>query len=408
MGARDEFRQVYHLDVVQIPTNKPVIRVDHNDLFFKTEKGKFLGLVKKVHEINGRQQPLLIGARNVETAHRVAKILDEQELPYQLLTAEDNRSEAQKIIKAGGEGMVTVATNMAGRGTDILLGNGVERMGGLYVMGTERHESRRIDDQLIGRAGRQGEPGQSQFMVSMEDEIMQLFGSEKIIDVMEEYDIPEDEYISGKSLDLAFKKAQDFVESKNYDSRIYLYKYDRVVNFQRTQIYTLREQLLENEPGFSRFLTDCVSEVVKIIFSLRDAELIAKELQAVFNIAVDPAELRGVLVNGKSAQQEAIGNAEEKFSEFLGQSVAKIQQQPEVYVAAQKLILSVIDTNWSNHLDFMDVLKEEANLFSYSSIDPLIDFIEESKNLYNEMGRTIQKQFLRALFLYLSGHGMLE
>src|SRR6185295_14250490 len=200
MRARDEFRTVYKLDVIQIPTNKPIIRVDYDDLFFKTQKGKFIGMMKKIEQIHKKGQPLLIGTRNVETAHMVARMLDDRQFPYQLLTAEDHKAEAQKIEKAGEGGMITVATNMAGRGTDIMLGTSVEEIGGLFVIGTERHESRRIDDQLVGRAGRQGEPGESMFLISMEDEIMQLFGSEKIIDIMEAYDIPEDEYISGKGL----------------------------------------------------------------------------------------------------------------------------------------------------------------------------------------------------------------
>ena len=179
----------------------------------------------------------------MEVAHE-ATILGSYNLPYQLLTAKDHKAEAEKISKAGQSGMITVATNMAGRGTDILLGEGVAKIGGLYVIGTERHESRRIDDQLRGRSGRQGDQGESQFLISMEDEIMMLFGSEKIIDTMEEYDIPEDEYISGTSLDTAFKEPQDFVESKNFDSRLYLYKYDSVINYQRFELYKLVGQFV--------------------------------------------------------------------------------------------------------------------------------------------------------------------
>ncbi len=292
MRSRDEFKQVYKLDVVQIPTNRQVIRREHNDLFFKTQRGKFLGLLKKIQEIHGKGQPLLIGARNVEMAHAVAGVLDQAGLPYQLLTAQDHRAEAEKIAAAGQEEMITVATNMAGRGTDILLGPGVERLGGLCVLGTERHESRRIDDQLAGRAGRQGEPGESQFLISMEDEIMQLFGSERVIDLMEAYDIPEDEYVSGPSLDRAFKRAQDFVESRNLDGRLFLYKYDSVVNFQRRYVYALRDSLLERPENFAAFLQSGVAEIMQEIFALEDPALISRELGAVFSVETKTEEIR--------------------------------------------------------------------------------------------------------------------
>ncbi len=393
MQARDEFNEVYKLDVVKIPPNRPLIRKDHNDLFFKTEKGKFEGLVKKVHEIHNHGQPLLIGSRNVEVAHKVAELLDKENLPYQLLTAEDNKAEAGKIAKAGQGGMVTVATNMAGRGTDILLGDGVELRGGLYVLGTERHESRRIDDQLIGRAGRQGDAGESQFLISMEDEVMQLFGSERIIDVMEQYDIPEDEYISGASLDKAFRRAQEFIESKNYDSRIYLYKYDRVFNFQRSETATLRDRLLENEPEFQKYLAECVNQTVEEIFTQKDPEAVAASFRAVFNIEIDPAELK---VQGLTE------NVKLKFSQYLATGVLALKKQPEVYAAAQKLILSLIDTNWSSHLELMDMLKEESGLFSYASEDPLIDFITQGGKLYAQMQQTLRGQFLKALFLHVT------
>ncbi len=405
MGARDEFSQVYKLEVVQIPTNRPMARNDHNDLFFKTKKGKFLGLIKKVRQIQGRGQPLLIGARNVETAHEVARLLDGQNLPYQLLTAQDNRAEAQKIIQAGQENMITIATNMAGRGTDIVLGEGVPQRGGLFVFGTERHESRRIDDQLVGRAGRQGDPGESQFLISMEDEIMQLFGSERIIDTMEQYDIPEDEYISGPSLDRAFRKAQEFVESKNYDSRVYLYKYDRVVNYQRSQLYHLRERLLENEPEFTEFTRQAIRNSVATAFMLGDPEAICKELQDVFYIDIDPKEIKQALLGGDAKSQQQL---EEKFTNFLTQAAGKLKGIPEVHAASQQLVLEVIDSNWSTHLELMDVLKEEANLFSYASEDPLIDFIKDSTTLYQHMCDTISRQFLKYLFLHITQVGLLK
>ncbi len=403
MRARDEFSQVYRLDVVQIPTNRPLVRVDHNDLFFKTHKGKFAGLVKKVHQIHGKKQPLLIGARNVETAHLIADILSEQNLPFQMLTAADHRAEADKIAKAGQEGMITLATNMAGRGTDILLGPGVPELGGLYVMGTERHESRRIDDQLVGRAGRQGDRGESQFLISMEDEIMQLFGSEKIIDIMEEFDIPEDEYISAPTLDEAFKKAQDFVESKNYDSRIYLYKYDRVANFQRSEVYRLREMLLENEPAFEKFLLQSVADVCGEVFRLAEPQLVAEQLAAVFSLEV----------TGRKLKEEAAGagdwdSVRQKYTSYLTEKVLGLKTEKQVWEASQKLVLQIIDSNWGSHLELMDVLKEEANLFSYASEDPLIDFIKDSRQLFADLGKRIQTQFVNSLFMHLQQQGKLD
>ncbi len=412
MSSRDEFNRVYKLDVVQIPTNRPLVRLDHNDLFFKTQKGKFAGLIKKIQHINKKGQPLLIGARNVETAHTISGILDKNNLPYQMLTAKDHKAEAEKIAKAGQKGMITVATNMAGRGTDILLGQGVAEIGGLFVLGTERHESRRIDGQLVGRSGRQGDNGESQFLISMEDEIMMLFGSESIIDAMEAFGIPEDEYVSGPSLDQAFKKAQDFVESKNFDGRIYLYKYDSVTNYQRFEVYKLRDSLLENVKGFEEFVKQAIAETVENIFALKEPELISKELMDIFGLKVTGQGLKDL-------------NAEETFSETMNElfnpffksprptllssailevvkdlhgQIEKLKTDKEVYEASQNLILQIIDQNWSGHLELMDILKEEAGLFSYASEDPLIDYILESRKLFEHMGMEIQRQFLRTVF----------
>lgn len=409
MRARDEFAKVYKLDVVQIPTNRPCIRIDHHNLYFKTWKGKILGLLKKVEQIHKKEQPILIGARNVEAAHLVAQALESQNLPFQLLTAKDNREEAEKIARGGQPGMITVATNMAGRGTDILLGNGVAKAGGLFVIGTERHESRRIDDQLIGRAGRQGEEGESQFLISMEDEIMQLFGNEKIINAMEEYDIPEDEYIFGKGLDEAFKEAQNFVESKNFDSRIYLYKYDRVANFQRNELYKLRESLLENELGFEKFFNKSLKDVVNEIFVLKDLDLIAQALRSLFFVSINKDELKEILINdGKNVKEDKLLEVREKFFSYFNDRASRMKKNLEVWQACQSLILEVIDNAWGNHLELMDILKEEAGLFSYASEDPLIDFIQESRALFADLGKNIQKEFVKSIFRYLNHQGELE
>lgn len=426
MRARDEFKKVYKLDVIAIPTHRPTVRIEHNDLFFKTQKGKFLGLIKKVDQIYKKGQPLLIGTRNVETAHIVADMLEQGQYPYQLLTAKDHKAEAEKIEKAGMPGMITVATNMAGRGTDILLTDNVKALGGLCVIGTERHESRRIDDQLTGRAGRQGDPGESLFLISMEDEIMQLFGSEKIIDVMEAYDIPEDEYISGRGLNQAFKKAQDFVESKNLDSRLYLYKYDSVSSFQRRSVYALRDSLLENEQNFLAFLKQSIAETVTEIIALKDAKLIAKEMLEVFRVEAKPEEINNSLGLAIFSQKPNFVNdwlnpfyqspenstqfkqAGQKLSSYLENLVLKIKDEPEVYAASQNLILQIIDNNWSNQLELMDVLKEGANLFSYASPDPLIDYIKQGNELFKHMQQNIKKQFLTALFTHLEQKGMVQ
>jgi preprotein translocase subunit SecA len=407
MRSRDEFRQVYKLEVVQIPTNRPLQRIEHPDLYFKTERGKFIGLLKKVAEIHSRGQPILIGARNVEVAHKVSKILNDNNFPHQLLTAADNKGEAKKIEAAGQEEMITVATNMAGRGTDILLGPGVEKMGGLYVIGTERHESRRIDDQLVGRAGRQGEPGASQFLISMEDEIMQLFGSEKIIDVMEDYDIPEDEYISAPSLDKAFFRAQDFVESKNYDSRLYLYKYDKVTNYQRSVVYRLREMLLENEEACKQFLEDAVFSVTEEIFKTQDINIMVSLLKEVFKIEINPSDLKGA-ISTKEEGLRAKQYTQKKFTDYLTGIGKKIFLDKEAWPAAQQLVLQIIDNNWSANLELMDVLKEESSLFSYATQDPLMDFISEGRKLFTEMGKNIEKQFVAAIFLRLAQQGKIE
>ncbi|PIR96643.1 MAG: preprotein translocase subunit SecA [Candidatus Doudnabacteria bacterium CG10_big_fil_rev_8_21_14_0_10_42_18] len=404
MGARDEFAKVYKLEVLEVPTNKPVVRIDRNDLFFKTKKGKFMGMLKKAKYINQKGQPLLIGARNVEIAHEISKILNGQNLSHQLLTASDHRAEAEKIIQAGQEGMITVATNMAGRGTDILLGPGVEELGGLYVLATERHESRRIDDQLIGRSGRQGEPGESQFLISMEDEIMKLFGSEKIIDTMEQYDIPEDEYISGKSLDNAFKKAQDFVDSKNLDSRIYLYKYDSVINFQRRIVCEVREDLLENEAAVDAFLNESIALVTQEAFALEDGELVARQFKNIFGLDIPSQEIEEVMLE----KGHSIKEVQHKTIGYLRQQAKGLKKSEEAFAASQNLILEIIDNQWSKHLELIDLLKQEASLFSYATEDPIVDFVLESKKMFAHMESEVRGQFVKAIFLYLSQAGLLK
>lgn len=426
MRARDEFKKVYKLEVIQIPTNRPTVRIEHNDLFFKTQKGKFMGLIKRIDQIYKKGQPLLIGTRNVETAHLVANMLEQGEYPFQMLTAKDHKAEADKILKAGQPGMITVATNMAGRGTDILLAENVIALGGLYVIGTERHESRRIDDQLTGRAGRQGDPGESLFLISMEDEIMQLFGSEKIIDVMDDYDIPEDEYVSGESLNAAFKKAQDFVESKNLDSRLYLYKYDSVVSYQRKAVYSLRNSLLENQANFLEFLTKAITETIEQLTVLGDPPTIAKQMLQIFRIHAKPEEIASALGLINQTDKRGVLNewlnpfyqnptessnfilAREKLANYLTGLAFKIKNEPEVYQAGQNLILEILDNHWSNQLELMDVLKEGANLFSYASPDPLIDYVREGKKLFGHMQEQMKQQFLTAIFTHLEQKGLLE
>ena len=261
------------------------------------------------------------------------------------------------------------------------------------------------------------------FLISMEDEIMQLFGSEKIIDTMEAYDIPEDEYISGQSLDRAFKKAQDFVESKNLDSRLYLYKYDSVTSFQRKSLYKFRDSLLENEANFLEFLDRCVEEVVVEITDLADPKMISKEMLSVFRVDAKPEEISGSL--GLSVAQPADTTVNEwlnpfytapkdsekfltaraKLVSYMQKLALKIKNDKEVYAAAQNLILEVIDNHWSGQLELMDILKEGANLFSYASQDPLIDYIKEGAKLFQHMESNLKRQFLTAIFTLLEQRG---
>jgi len=232
---------------------------------------------------------------------------------------------------------------------------------------------------------------------------MQLFGSEKIIDVMELFDMPEDEYISAPSLDEAFKKAQDFVESKNYDSRIYLYKYDHVANFQRGEVYRLRELLLENEAEFEKFLLASARDVCREIFRLGDYKLISGQLAQTFSLEISPGEL------AKQAGQDAdLENLRQKYTSYLSEKALDLKVEPNVWQAAQKLILQTIDSCWGDHLELMETLKEEANLFSYASEEPLIDFIKESRQLFADLGKKIQAQFVSSLFTHIQQQGKLN
>ena len=274
-SAEKELRKAYELDTMVIPTNRPIARTDMDDVFYKTEHDKMLGLARDVKERHYQGQPVLIGTRSIEVSETVSRYLNEIDVPHQVLNAKSEAHEAREIANAGREGIVTVATNMAGRGTDILISEHVKQLGGLHVIGTERHQARRIDEQLIGRAGRQGEPGSSQFHVSVEDELMALFAPEQILKIMEGITLPEGQGFSTGFLTRALYDAQKIVESREFDSRFYLLQYDRIFDRQRIAIYKLRDKILFGQPEGQReavlkFLDRLWQEHLETIEALQD------------------------------------------------------------------------------------------------------------------------------------------
>ncbi|OQA52582.1 MAG: preprotein translocase subunit SecA [candidate division WS2 bacterium ADurb.Bin280] len=354
----EEFSKIYELDVVEIPTNKPMVRIDSNDQIYKTTQAKYNAIVERILELNKKNQPVLVGTISVEKSEYLAKLLKKSGLKCEVLNAKNHEREAKIIAQAGQPGKVTVATNMAGRGVDIILGGNpiddnqrkaVLDAGGLFVLGTERHESRRIDNQLRGRSGRQGDPGQSQFFISMEDDLMRIFGGDKLKNLMERLGLPDDQPIEHAMISKSIEGAQKRVEGHNFDIRKHLVEYDDVMNKQREVIYKRRRKILELEGSKSNELHQ------EIIEKMEDGE--------------------------KTQYEKNIKNVE-----------AEIFQEVE-----RKVCLSVIDQLWIEHLNTMDGLRDSIGLRGYGQVDPLIAYKEESFRLFERLLRTIDDEIISIL-----------
>lgn len=381
-----EFKEIYNLDVYVIPTNKPVIRIDHPDVVFKTEDAKFRAIVKKIEELYKKGQPVLVGTRSIEKSERLSKMLKRVGIPHNVLNAKYHEREAEIIKDAGQYKAVTIATNMAGRGVDIKLGEGVAELGGLFILGTERHEARRIDNQLRGRSGRQGDPGESQFYLSLEDELMRLFGGDQVKSLLTTLKVGEDEPIEHPLLSRIIENAQKKVEAYNFSIRKNLLDYDNVLEKQREVIYKEREKILK-EPSIREEIIDMIKEVIRVTIS---AHFVEDELDDDRRSELEKAlsNLLGrniKLENANTIKREALIESVEDLALKLYEE-KEMRFTPEIMRNVEKyLLLRNIDSNWKDHLYAMDELKEGIGLRAYGQKDPLLEYQIESRALFDAM-----------------------
>ncbi|ERI89447.1 preprotein translocase, SecA subunit [Clostridiales bacterium oral taxon 876 str. F0540] len=397
-----EFREIYGLDVVVIPTNKPMIRIDQPDLVYKTEKGKFLAVVEEIAETYAKGQPVLVGTVSIEKSEVVSALLKKKGIPHQVLNAKYHDLEAEIISHAGEKGMVTIATNMAGRGTDIKLGEGVADVGGLKIIGTERHESRRIDNQLRGRSGRQGDPGESRFYVSLEDDLMRIFGSERLQGMVEKLGLGDDEAIESKMVTSAIENAQKKVEGNNFDIRKTLLGYDDVMNTQREIIYKQRSQVLEGEN-----IQQQIKEMIEnVVFSVVDSHISGVDEEFENDLAKLISYLEEIyLPKGIINLEELAKLSNQEIKENLLEIAMSIYNAKEEDFGSEQMreierviLLRVVDTKWMDHIDNMDHLKQGIGLRAYKQQDPVQAYQFEGSEMFDEMIYNIKIDTVKYLF----------
>jgi len=396
-----EFLEIYGLEVISIPTNKPVIRKDLNDLVYKTEEEKFEAVVKKVKELHKKGQPVLIGTTSVEKSEYLSNLLKKAGIPHTVLNAKHHEKEAEIIAKAGIKGAVTVATNMAGRGVDIKIDDEVRKLGGLYIIGTERHESRRIDNQLRGRSGRQGDPGVSQFYLSLEDDLLRIFGSERIKNIMDKLGVERGEHIDSKIVTRSIEKAQKKVETMHFEARKHILKYDDVANEQRKVIYKFRDQLLNPEYDIVSKIDEMREDFVDYILSISDVlEGMLKEDINTQKLKAHLKEYTGIDFDEKELKKDydelrsyLIKTLKEKFEEKF-----KDIEKNEKIKAFRQIMLQVLDESWRDHLYMMDILKTGIGLRGYNQKDPLVEYKKESFQLFQELIERIKIETMKILY----------
>ena len=398
-----EFRDIYGMDVVEIPTNRPVARIDHQDAVYKTKKEKFKAVVESVKEAHDKGQPVLVGTITIETSELISGMLKREGIKHTVLNAKFHEQEAEIVALAGQHGAVTIATNMAGRGTDIKLDDEAKAAGGLKIIGTERHESRRIDNQLRGRAGRQGDPGESQFFISLEDDLMRLFGSERLMSVFTALGVPEGEQIQHKMLTSAIEKAQEKIEGNNFGIRKNLLEYDQVNNDQREIIYGERLKVLNGEnmrEAIFKMIQELVEKAVDTCISdeVDRADWNLTELNELIlpTIPLDPITKEDIesIKNGKELKQylkeKAVMLYESKETEF---------PEPEQFREIERVVLlKVIDRKWMDHIDDMTQLRQGIGLQAYGQRDPLVEYKMAGFDMFDEMIAAIQEDTVRLLY----------
>ncbi|CAH0416542.1 preprotein translocase subunit SecA [Periweissella fabaria] len=397
---REEFREIYNMEVISIPTNRPIARLDEADLLYPSLKNKFDAVVELVKKLHSKGQPILIGTVAVETSEYLAHLLDNENIPHNVLNAKNHAKEAEIIANAGQRGAVTIATNMAGRGTDIKLGPGVSELGGLAVIGTERHESRRIDNQLRGRSGRQGDKGYSQFFLSLEDDLMQRFGGEKIRAIMERMNLEDDDaVIKNRLITRSVESAQKRVEGNNYDSRKNVLQYDDVMREQREVIYRERNQIIDETKDLKNVLLPMVKRTITRVV---DAHTFGKQAEWNLDAIVDFAT--SVIVPEDSLSLNDLGGkGKEQLIDYLYQKALGIYNEKAklLYEQAQMLefervvILRVVDSHWTDHIDAMDQLRQGIGLRGYGQLNPLVEYQSEGFRMFEEMIADIEYDVTR-------------
>lgn len=398
-----EFRNIYQMDVIVIPTNRPVIRIDKNDAVYKTKKEKFHAVVEEVCAAHEKGQPVLVGTITIETSELLSKMLKKRGVPHKVLNAKFHELEAEIVADAGIHGAVTIATNMAGRGTDIKLDDVSKELGGLKIIGTERHESRRIDNQLRGRAGRQGDPGESRFYISLEDDLMRLFGSEKLMNMFNALGVPENEQIEHKMLSNAIEKAQMKIETNNYGIRENLLKYDEVMNEQREVIYEERRRVLDGENMrnvIMKMITDIVENAVDLSIS-DDQSPEEWNLTELNSLLLSIIPLQPIVLKDdqkKMKKNELKHMLKEAATKLYEAKEAEFQQAEQIRELERVVLLKVIDNKWMAHIDDMDQLREGIGLQAYGQKDPLVEYKMSGYEMFDAMTAAIREDTVRILY----------
>lgn len=396
----EEFREIYNMEVVSVPTNRPVVRDDRPDLLYPTLESKFKAVVKEIKKLHTKGQPVLVGTVAVETSEYLSRLLDRERIPHVVLNAKNHAREAEIVANAGQKGAVTIATNMAGRGTDIKFGPGVVELGGLAVIGTERHESRRIDNQLRGRSGRQGDVGMSQFYLSLEDDLMIRFGSERIKDLLSRMKVAdEDAVIQSRLISRQVESAQKRVEGNNYDARKNVLQYDDVMRAQREVIYAERQQVIMEEHSLKDVLMPMVYRTIDRVVDAHTAKTKKSyDLDTIVEFA------RTTLVNENDINIEDLeGKSANEIKDYLKQLADQMYKQKEdaLYAPEQILefekvvILRVVDQHWTDHIDAMDQLRQSVGLRGYGQLNPLVEYQQEGYRMFNEMVTDIEYETTR-------------
>ncbi|MDD6133574.1 MAG: preprotein translocase subunit SecA [Selenomonadaceae bacterium] len=398
----DEFLKIYNLPVIVVPTNRPVQRIDHPDLIYKTKKAKYKAVGKLVEELHKKGQPVLIGTTSITQSEELSAVLHKRGIPHNVLNAKFHEKEAEIIADAGQRGAVTIATNMAGRGTDIKLGEGVAELGGLFIVGTERHESRRIDNQLRGRSGRQGDPGESRFFLSLEDDLLRLFASDRISGMMDKLGMEEDEPIEHKLITNSIEHAQKKVEARNFDIRKHVLEYDDVMNQQREVMYGERRKILTGD-NLRENIMGMVKHIIKDEMNQYANEQLYPEEWQLDGLIEDAEKIYAPA--GRLKKEELSAMSRDDLKEELEKVAEEGYHQRELLFGEENMrelekvvMLRVVDNKWMEHLDHMDMLREGINLRAYGQRNPLVEYKIEALDMFEEMEAAIQDQIASMMY----------